>query len=269
LNVNWANPPPHVLSLEEEATREKQPLHFAARIEWSRYTKRDKSMITDFFAGQHASRLRCLACGHTSTTYEPWYNISVEIPPSGNANLLSCLSSYCKEERLQSGEEWRCPSCQNKKREATKRITLTRAPDNLVVNFKRFSASHRETARKIRTNVAFPLNNLDLGPFMLPEPSDVELRERGITPERQMLGPYLYNAYAVICHIGQSIGHGHYIAYVKDRSRSVWRCFNDERAEDYSEHDPRLQRVFQGDTPYIVFYERIPSGPQIKGLRGG
>lgn len=181
---------------------------------------------------------------------------------------MSCLNSYCKEEVLQSGEEWRCPKCKSKKRGATKQITLTRAPDTLVVHFKRFSAGRRESARKIRTRIKFPLTNLDIGKFMLEEPSDAELSKRNIKPERQMLGPYLYNAYAVIFHIGQSVGSGHYIAYVKDRSRGLWRRFNDSQIDDYSEQDPNLINQFQGESPYIVFYERIPTTTQLKGLRG-
>ncbi|KAK3068697.1 hypothetical protein LTS18_000554, partial [Coniosporium uncinatum] len=68
LNTQWNNPPAHILSASEEAAREKMPKNFASRIEWSRYSKREMSIVSKLFAGQHASRLRCRTCGITSTT---------------------------------------------------------------------------------------------------------------------------------------------------------------------------------------------------------
>ena len=278
LNINWRNPPPHVLTAAEEAIREKMHKAFAAHIEWTRYQKRDKSMISDLFAGQHASRLRCLACSHTSTTYEAFYSISVEIPRQGAGDIYQCLASYCHEERLASGESWKCPACK-KERDATKQITLTRAPKCLVVHFKRFRASHTESARKVSTAVAFPLTDLDIAPFMLapPTPADAEasFRATGDPKWRDMVaagrldeastGPFRYNAYAVIRHIGASVASGHYVAVTRDKGRDRWRVFNDDRVHDVDLKSGRggadseaTGKWLQNEQAYIVFYERVP-----------
>ena len=269
MNINWRNPPPHVLSETEEAIREKIHKTFAAQIEWTRYQKRDKSIISDLFAGQHASRLKCLKCGHTSTTYEAFYSISVEIPRQGVGDIHQCLASYCHEERLSAEERWKCPSCK-KEREATKQITITRAPRNLVIHFKRFRAGHNESARKVSTPINFPLTNLDLGDFMLAPPTiqDAEntCRVTGETKWREvvaqgtvdesMVGPFRYDAYAVIRHLGSSVASGHYIAVTKDPGRGVWRIFNDDKVQDLDPMAVAPAQRLQNEQAYIVFYQR-------------
>ncbi|EON68591.1 hypothetical protein W97_07849 [Coniosporium apollinis CBS 100218] len=266
LNSHWARPPMRALTEKEEAIREKMPKPYAALVEWGRYINRERSIITDCFAGQHASQLRCTTCRNTSTTYEAFYSISVEIPRSGTADIRDCLRSYCAEEMLSGDEVWRCPHCK-KEREATKQITLTRAPKHLVVHFKRFSASHQEKARKVRTPIEFPLHGLDLSPYMLPPPTPEETAyiERGHGPEslqtnfridEAMKPPYLYNAYAVMRHLGTTMTSGHYIAMVKDPGRGCWREYNDERTRDFDPAALRGQDRLQNEQAYIVFYER-------------
>jgi ubiquitin carboxyl-terminal hydrolase 8 len=253
------------LSREEEETREKLSKPFASQIEWGRYVKRDKSIVSDLFAGQHCSQLRCLKCGQTSTTYEAFFSISVEIPREGRGDIYQCLRSYCHEERLSGDEKWVCPNCK-KEREATKRITITRAPRYLVVHFKRFSASRSQSARKIQTPIEFPLNNLDITEFVLPPPTDMDraksaeaiqnLQLLNKPLEECMQPPHLYNAYAVMRHLGNSVTSGHYIALCRDSGRGRWRQFNDDKVNDFDpEMLPSSSRL-QNEMAYIVFFER-------------
>jgi len=248
LNVFWRNPPPHVLSKEEENARERLPMFMAASIEWDRWSKRERSLISDLFAGQHASQLRCLTCGKTSTTYEPWFNLSVELPVRGNTRLEECLASYCREERLGKGHEWSCPNCQTT-RDATKRITLTKAPPYLVVHFKRFRMDGSGSAQKISTVVDFPLQGLDLAPYMMPAPTPKELQSSGRQFDQSTLGPFRYNAYAIVEHFGRGLQYGHYISWVHDRPRNVWRKFDDSTVTDINAVRPA--------GAYLVFYERV------------
>ena len=62
LNVNWSRNPLRPLTFPEEVQREKMQLVQASPIEWKRYEHRDHSYVSSLFAGQHASRLRCLTC---------------------------------------------------------------------------------------------------------------------------------------------------------------------------------------------------------------
>lgn len=274
LNARWAGTPLRVLTEQEEAKRERMPKLVVARTEWGRYTHRDQSFITTLFAGQHASKLTCETCGFTSTTYEAFTSISVEIPPqdrwSGTLPTLDdCLSSYCSEERLTRDDQWHCTRCKTT-REARKRITLTRAPQVLVVHFKRFASNGRGgTARKIRVPVDFPLTDLDLAPYMLPAPDPTEqqiiARDFGteaLATDVSMTPPYRYDAYAVVRHIGQTLQAGHYVTAARDRARGCWHWYNDKYVDDFQpEQQARgSAKDLRSEEAYIVFYSRNMRG---------
>ncbi|QIX02312.1 hypothetical protein AMS68_007829 [Peltaster fructicola] len=249
LNGNWSRQPAKALTEAEEQRREAMPKGVVSRFEWDRYLYREESYLTRLFAGQHASRLKCTTCGFTSTTYEAFYSLSVEVKPT----LDECLRSYCAEEMLSGDEVWKCVRCR-REREATKQIILTRAPQNLVVHFKRFASTGSST-RKVRTPIDFPLTGLDLEPYMLP-PTPPELFEKySVRPEMNS-APYLYDAYAVIRHIGTTLTSGHYICASKDRVRGTWRMFNDTRVGDFQPSDLGRNAALNNEEAYIVFYSR-------------
>ena len=261
LNINWQRNPLRPLTFEEEMQRERIMIPKVSKIEWDRYCHREESFISSLFAGQHASRLRCTTCKRTSTTYEAFYSISVEIPPSGSGDIYQCLQSYCQEEMLSGDEVWKCPYCKCE-RIATKQILLTRAPQILVVHFKRFSASKTQTARKVHTPIDFPLYGLNLDKFMVHPTTDYgggasELSQKYKSPANTP--PFTYDAYAVLRHIGPSMGSGHYISLVRDAQRQCWRRFDDDRHTDFNPRDLRYKERLQNEQAYIVFYERAPA----------
>ncbi|PGH15022.1 hypothetical protein AJ79_02704 [Helicocarpus griseus UAMH5409] len=262
LNINWNRTPLRPLTTEEEMRREKMPIDQVSTIEWNRYCHRERSYISSLFAGQHASRLRCRTCRHTSTTYEAFFSISVEIPTSpasGSGDLYKCLNSYCQEEMLSGDEVWKCPHCR-REREATKQITLTRAPRFLVVHFKRFSLSRYHQTRKIHTPINFPITGLDMTPFMAKPvrspPNNTDANNKPTQPELATTPPYIYNAYAIVRHIGSSSSEGHYISLVRDDRRGCWRKFDDQRVTDFNPSGLRPADSLQNDQAYLVFYER-------------
>ena len=258
LNVAWERSPLRPLTTEQELLRERMPVSKVSKIEWDRYTHRESSFISDLFAGQHASRLRCTTCQNTSTTYEAFYSISVEIPRSGRGcDIQDCLRSYCQEEMLSGDEVWKCPYCKCE-REATKQITITRAPQFLVVHFKRFSASKTESARKVHTPIHFPLHGLDLEPYMIPPSKkiDSDAMTDGERMDQATTPPYVYDAYAVMRHLGQSGSGGHYIALVRDAARGCWRKFDDDRVTDFDPGKLRSEHKLQNEQAYLVFYGR-------------
>ena len=254
LNTNWERRPLRPLTPEEELVRERMPVAKVSQTEWDRYSHREHSFISNLFAGQHASRLRCTTCGNTSTTYEAFYSISVEIPRSGHGDIRECLRSYCQEERLSGDEVWKCPSCKCE-REATKRITLTRLPQVLVIHFKRFSASKTESARKVHTPIDFPLHGLAMEPYMAPTKADPRDLDDGV-PDPAITPPFQYDAYAVMRHLGQTGNGGHYIALVRDQARGCWRKFDDSHVTDFEPGKLRPEQRLQNEQAYIVFYGR-------------
>ncbi|KAL3475595.1 hypothetical protein BJX99DRAFT_229234 [Aspergillus californicus] len=261
LNVNWQRNPLRPLTFEEEMQRERMPVAKVSRIEWDRYCHREESFISSLFAGQHASRLRCTTCQRTSTTYEAFYSISVEIPSSGKGDIYQCLRSYCQEEMLSGDEVWKCPYCKCE-RVATKQIIITRAPQILVVHFKRFSASKTQSARKIHTPVDFPLHGLLMDDFVFSQPRKAtnDALSAGLQDTTSATEPpFTYDAYGVLRHLGSSMGSGHYISLVRDASRQCWRKFDDGRATDFMPRDLSFKDRLQNEQAYIVFYERVPA----------
>lgn len=71
--------------------------------------------------------------------------------------------------------------------------------------------------------------------------------------------PFTYDAFAVLRHLGSSMGSGHYISLVRDAERHCWRRFDDERASDFNPRDLRTRDRLQNEQAYIVFYERVPA----------
>ena len=265
LNVHWERTPLRPLTTEEEMQREHMPIRHVSDIEWRRYSHREQSPISDFFAGQHASRLRCTTCQNTSTTYEAFYSISVEIPRSSRKqgwDLHDCLRSYTQEERLSKDEMWKCPYCKCE-REATKQITITRAPMFLVIHFKRFEMRKGESAKKVHTPIHFPLFGLDMGAYTLPPPTQREVQQADPNhehiPELATSAPYLYDAYAVMRHLGSSGNGGHYISLVRDASRGCWRKFDDDRVVDFDPAKLKSDQRLQNEQAYILFYCRAPA----------
>lgn len=255
LNINWQRNPLRPLTFSEEMQRERMPVAKVSKIEWDRYCHREESFISSLFAGQHASRLRCTTCRQTSTTYEAFYSISVEIPPTGAGDIYQCLRSYCQEEMLSGDEVWKCPHCKCK-RMATKQIIITRAPQILVVHFKRFSASKTQSARKIHTPIDFPLHGLRMDDFIISYPPVGP----GLDPTTGATAPpFSYDAFAVLRHLGSSMGSGHYISLVRDAQRQCWRMYDDDRVTDFTPRDLRARDRLQNEQAYIVFYERVPA----------
>ncbi|EED23362.1 ubiquitin C-terminal hydrolase, putative [Talaromyces stipitatus ATCC 10500] len=267
LNINWQRTQLRPLTFEEEMQRERMPVPKVSKIEWDRYCHREESFISSLFAGQHASRLKCTTCKRTSTTYEAFYSISVEIPHTGTGDIYQCLQSYCQEEMLSGDEVWKCPYCKCE-RVATKQIIITRAPQILVIHLKRFSASKTQSARKIHTPVDFPLHGLRMDNFVIPytpanSESGDQANDNGVSAAPPSLTPttppFTYDAYAVLRHLGSTLSGGHYISLVRDAQRQCWRRFDDERVSDFNPRDLRFSDRLQNEQAYILFYERVPA----------
>lgn len=257
LNANFNRNILQNLTPEQEAYREKLPKYLASKREWQRHRHRELSPIYDLFGGQTMSRLRCRTCAFVSTTWEFFSSVSVEIPHNQPATLDQCLAQFCRDEGLRGEESWKCPRC-NVTREATKQITFTRLPQYLVIHLKRFRTDdYGRVSRKVHTVIDFPLRGLDMSPYTLPPPDAAEQQRIAqaaapteMTPDPAMTPPYVYDAYAVLQHIGSDLTHGHYTTVVRDRMKKVWRKYNDTIVRDVE------PAGLQNREAYILFYER-------------
>ncbi|KAI0769213.1 hypothetical protein BC629DRAFT_1534568 [Irpex lacteus] len=221
---------PHVeMTPEKEAELEKLPTQLASEQQWQMYRMRDDSLVVDYFQGQYRSRLECLHCHHTSTTYNTFMYLTLPIPQHRGVNKITiqhCLDAFFKEEVLEKSDAWHCPKCKVL-RKATKLLSLARLPPVLLIHLKRFSVKGHFT-EKIETAVDFPLKNLDLTNYM---PSPLPPGVGGIPAlssddPRAQLPPYRYDLYGVTNHFG-TLSSGHYTAFIS--SRGGWLYCDDSR----------------------------------------
>ncbi|GAA5849097.1 hypothetical protein JCM8547_006443 [Rhodosporidiobolus lusitaniae] len=179
--------------------------------------------------------------------------------------LQDCLTEFTKEERLGEDDMWYCSNCKEFK-QATKKVELWKVPDVVVFALKRFSSS-RYSRDKIDDFVDFPLEGLDLEPFV--EGDRVEKRlaaslSAGEAPPTISEPDSLtYDLYAVSNHFG-GLGGGHYTAFAKNPENGKWYDFDDSRVTEISPDRVRTPAA------YLLFYRRrqTSTGPNARPLGG-
>lgn len=201
----------------------------AANMAWEDYSASNKSIIVTLFAGQQRSSLRCTTCSKESVTFEPFFNLSLPIPPSNTqCSIMECFQLYTKPEQI-SG--WSCPFCKNK-RGASKKIDIWKLPPVLVVHLQRF---YNDGLWRKRLNmVDFSVNELDL--------KDVVKSNK---PRYTR-----FKLYAVSNHYG-TMDAGHYTAYCKNAEYNKWFKFDDQDVMEISGNEVRSSAA------YILFYTAI------------
>ncbi|CAH0402569.1 unnamed protein product [Chilo suppressalis] len=107
---------------------------------WHEYTKSKESLILKLFYGQIKSTVRCTVCGKTATNYESFSNLSLELP----ANAARCT--------LSTVPGWNCPNCKQK-RDAVKKLDISRLPPVLVIHFKRFYVDPKEYSQNAYSEI--------------------------------------------------------------------------------------------------------------------
>ncbi|XP_059053040.1 ubiquitin carboxyl-terminal hydrolase 8 [Achroia grisella] len=221
----------------------------ASEKAWYEYTKSKESFILQLFYGQIKSTVMCKVCSKQSITYESFSNLSLELPANSNrCSLSDCLRLYLNGETIPG---WNCPNCKQK-RDAVKKLDISRLPPILVIHFKRFYVDPKEymcnTYRKKQTYIDFPLVDLDMRQFSLHCPSK-----------------HIYNLYAVSNHYGSMEG-GHYTAYCKNtvNFKNTAYCKNNVYGKWYKFDDHVVSEISSSEVKssaaYILFYSsREPS----------
>uniref|UniRef100_A0A336K4T9 ubiquitinyl hydrolase 1 n=1 Tax=Culicoides sonorensis TaxID=179676 RepID=A0A336K4T9_CULSO len=205
-----------------------------AELMWNWYSKTENSVIKDLFVGQLKSTLKCTECGNTSTTFDPFWDLSLPLPSNTRCKLSDCLDLFIKEEILDGDEMPTCSKCKTR-RKSTKNFTIQRYPKILVIHLKRFSETRWS---KLTTLVEFPTSEggLNLAPFA--SSSNTETNNG------------LYSLYATSNHMGSTAG-GHYVAFCKHPTTKKWHEFNDNSVTDTPESS------LVSSSAYLLFYERV------------
>ncbi|KAL2348949.1 hypothetical protein Fmac_002949 [Flemingia macrophylla] len=186
------------------------------------------NLVEKVFGGRLISKLQCCSCGHTSDTYEPMIDMSLEIE---NVDCLpSALKSFTKVENIDANI--RCDSCKEEV-SMEKQLMLDQTPSVAAFHLKRFKTDG-VFVEKIDKHIDFPLE-LDLQPYTISnENNDVPLK---------------YNLYAIVVHIGFSSTSGHYFCFVRS-SPNTWHKMDDSMVTEVSGESVLSQEA------YILFYAR-------------
>lgn len=243
LNLVKERPPPDD---DDADLLEKLSEQEASDFAWEQHLHRNNSIIVSLFQGQLKSRLQCGTCSNVSVTFNAFMYLSLPIPTkAGPIHLLDCLELFTQEETLEGENAWFCPRCRSA-RPSTKRLTISRLPDVLLVHLKRFSYDG-PFRNKLDTNITIPARGLNLEGYV-PKTAP---KSSILSPKGTPIGNS-YDLYAVSNHFG-SLNGGHYTASVRNGFGGKWHYFDDSRVTTITEKEAVTRAA------YNLFYVRTNS----------
>uniref|UniRef100_A0A665XCR1 Ubiquitin carboxyl-terminal hydrolase n=1 Tax=Echeneis naucrates TaxID=173247 RepID=A0A665XCR1_ECHNA len=146
--------------------------------------------------------------------------------------LQDCLAAFFARDELKGDNMYSCEKCK-KLRNGVKFCKMQSLPEILCIHLKRFR-HELMFSTKISTHVSFPLEGLDLQPFLAKDSSTQTTN---------------YDLLSVICHHGTA-SSGHYIAYCRNDVNNLWYEFDDQSVTEVSES------CVQNAEAYVLFYKK-------------
>uniref|UniRef100_A0A8C4IV57 Ubiquitin carboxyl-terminal hydrolase n=1 Tax=Dicentrarchus labrax TaxID=13489 RepID=A0A8C4IV57_DICLA len=146
--------------------------------------------------------------------------------------LQDCLAAFFARDELKGDNMYSCEKCK-KLRNGVKFCKMQSLPEILCIHLKRFR-HELMFSTKIGTHVSFPLEGLDLQPFLAKDGSAQTSN---------------YDLLSVICHHGTA-SSGHYIAYCRNDVNNLWYEFDDQSVTEVSES------CVQNAEAYVLFYKK-------------
>ncbi|XP_018574854.1 ubiquitin carboxyl-terminal hydrolase 36 isoform X2 [Anoplophora glabripennis] len=183
---------------------------------------KETTPLNQILGGYLRSAVRCLKCGHVSTTFQHFQDLLLDIRKAQTVD--EALELYFSREKLDD-ESYHCESCQ-------KKFSLERAPMVLCIQLKRFLVSNN----KITKHVTFR-QRLDLTRYARHRPNV----------------PLIYRLVALVTHMGPTVGCGHYTAVAQAPSGNFYQ-FDDSMVR------PISHQVVFNTNAYIMLYE-LESSP--------
>lgn len=191
---------------------------------WRDHFKEEYSFIVDLFYGQFNSSMVCKLCDHIYHSYDPFCSLSLPINKN-TKNIYDCFDEFTTPEILDKDNMWRCDKCQEKS-QATKKISIWKAPKILILSFKRFDYMNN----KNNALVDYPIKGLNINKYVFNGNNAV------------------YDLYGVVCHSG-SANMGHYVSFTHNADGN-WYYFNDESVTKMDETKLVTQNA------YVLLYRR-------------
>ncbi|XP_028922103.1 inactive ubiquitin carboxyl-terminal hydrolase 50 isoform X1 [Ornithorhynchus anatinus] len=230
--------------------RRRKPSEKAASRRGGKAAAGESSIVSQLFEGQLSYDVVCLKCDSCSYKGETFTVLSLPIPSHYQCslqavmdfglqeitwllNMKECLERFFQQDTLRWNNQIYCSYC-DAKQDAAVRATVVKAPNVVIFHLKRFEC-YGKMKRKLRTNIRYPLANLDLSPYIYP-------------PCRKHPK---YNLWAVVNHFGDLDG-GHYTALCKNTVTQSWFSFDDTRVCEVPE------AAVQTAAAYLLCYSCQP-----------
>lgn len=151
-----------------------------------------------------------------------------------NIALDNCLAAFFSADELKGDNMYSCEKCK-KLRNGVKFVQVLELPEVLCVHLKRFRhESFSSYSSKISSYVSFPLDGLDMTPFLAKD-----CKNKCAT----------YDLSAVICHHGTA-GGGHYTSYALNWLNSQWYEYDDIYVTEVSAAQVACCEA------YVLFYKK-------------
>uniref|UniRef100_A0A8D0H3J2 Ubiquitin carboxyl-terminal hydrolase 50 n=1 Tax=Sphenodon punctatus TaxID=8508 RepID=A0A8D0H3J2_SPHPU len=182
----------------------------------SRTCTSETSIITQLFQGHLSYDIMCLECQTTTYKNEIFTVLSLPIPYESECTLQECLDCFFQQDMLTWNNQIHCSHC-GTNQDAAVKASIAQAPKIVIFHLKRFDCQG-SYKKKLRTEIYYPLNNLDLSPYIYPL-----VRKN---PK--------YSLFAVVNHFGDLDG-GHYTAFCKNTITKNWYSFDDSQIREIPE----------------------------------
>uniref|UniRef100_A0A9J7X0A3 Ubiquitin carboxyl-terminal hydrolase n=1 Tax=Cyprinus carpio carpio TaxID=630221 RepID=A0A9J7X0A3_CYPCA len=151
--------------------------------------------------------------------------------------LQDCLAAFFARDELKGLTFFFLPLSQsevsNQLRNGVKFCKVQSLPEILCIHLKRFR-HELMFSTKISTHVSFPLEGLEMQPFLAKDCSAQTTT---------------YDLLSVICHHGTA-SSGHYIAYCRNELNQLWYEFDDQSVTEVPES------CVQNAEAYVLFYKK-------------
>lgn len=193
---------------------------------------KETNPLGQIFGGYIRTEVTCLKCKHTSTTFQHFQDIPLDIQHA--STLDDALGHYFRRERLEGDNAYKCEKCKSKV-PATKKFSIERAPNVLCIQLKRFGLMGGKMSKHIQFS-----RNLNLNRFLFHQSPG---------------GPCVtYKFVSLINHMGPSQHCGHYTA-IAEASNGQLYLFDDCSVRLIS------LNVAMSTGAYVLIYEKVQSSP--------
>ncbi|TRY63202.1 hypothetical protein TCAL_03541 [Tigriopus californicus] len=195
------------------------------------------NFVKENFEGKSVMRTRCLECEASTYRSETFTNIDVALTfeDEADADELSGKDLFLKQimmsETLRENNKYWCEEC-SRLNEAQRSVQFELLPKVMVLQLKRFTAatgSKSSYMSKINDHIPTPFTLNCFCTQCMPHtaagyPPVHSAHASNVKPR------HIFKLYAVIMHLGATLASGHYIAYVKASSDSLWEYQQCQRA---------------------------------------